>query len=136
MACGRPGPQSACPGQRRNDLTERIDELLLAEVPENPASAHAELHSETPGLIIDRLSILSLKLYHTGEEIARPDAPSGHAERNQGRLAVLQAQRDDLSGCLDQLWSALLRGDRRFKIYRQLKMYNDPALNPVLYNPT
>ena len=119
--------------QRRNDLTEQIDELLLASLPAHPSREGAPLHSETPGLIIDRLSILSLKLYHTREEIYRPGAPAGHAERNRGRLAILRSQRDDLSICLDQLWQAVLQGDRRFKLYRQLKMYNDPSLNPALY---
>ena len=119
--------------QRRNDLTEHIDELLLASLPSHPARDQSPLHSETPGLMIDRLSILSLKLYHTREEIDRPDAPNGHAERNRKRLATLQAQRADLSTCLDQLWNAVLRGERRFKLYRQLKMYNDPTLNPALY---
>lgn len=117
--------------QHRNDLTERIDELLLASTPEN---AGAVLHSETPGMMIDRLSILSLKLYHTREEIERTSAPPGHAERNRARLAVLETQRNDLVLCLDKLWAAVLRGEKRFKVYRQLKMYNDPTLNPALYN--
>jgi hypothetical protein len=118
--------------QQRNDLTEQLDEMLLASLPS--PSVEAELHSETPGLMIDRLSILSLKLYHTREEIERSDAPEGHRERNLARLAVLTTQRDDLGQCLDRLWAAVLRGDRRFKVYRQLKMYNDPALNPAVYN--
>ena len=120
--------------QQRNDLVERIDEMLLASLPPHPARARAELHSETPGLIIDRLSILSLKLFHTREEIERPDAPPGHSERNQNRLAILQQQREDLSLCLDQLWQAVTNGKRRFQLYRQLKMYNDPSLNPAVYS--
>lgn len=120
--------------QRRNDLTEHIDGLLLASLPADPLRDQSPLHSETPGLMIDRLSILSLKLYHTHEEIERPDAPHGHAERNRERLATLQAQRTDLSSCLDALWDAVWRGQRRFKLYRQLKMYNDPTLNPALYS--
>lgn len=120
--------------QCRNDVTEQIDELLLAALPTLPQRDQAPLHSETPGLIIDRLSILSLKLYHTHEEIERVDAPPGHAERNRARLTILEAQRDDLSACLDQLWQAVCKAERRFKLYRQLKMYNDPTLNPALYN--
>ena len=120
--------------QRRNDLTEQLDQLLLTSLPAHPARELAPLHSETPGLIIDRLSILSLKLYHTREEIDRVHAPCGHAERNRARLAILEAQRADLSSCLEQLWQAVLQGERRFKLYRQLKMYNDPSLNPALYN--
>jgi hypothetical protein len=93
----------------------------------------AELHSESPGLIIDRLSIMALKIYHTREEAQRTDAPPGHAERNHDRLIILEEQRADLAGCLDQLWRETLKGTRRFKIYRQLKMYNDPSLNPAIY---
>jgi Protein of unknown function (DUF4254) len=120
--------------QRRNDLTEELDRILMAwletESLPNPA---APLNSESPGLIIDRLSILALKIYHTREESQRADAPEGHAERNLKRLAVLEEQRADLAGCLDALWQQTLAGTRRFKIYRQLKMYNDPSLNPAIY---
>jgi hypothetical protein len=120
--------------QRRNDLAEQIDARLLAGLaPQGLPNMRAELHSESPGLMIDRLSILALRLYHTREELARPNAPAGHAERNQARLAILIEQRDDLAGCLIRLWDQVLSGERCFKIYRQLKMYNDPTLNPVLY---
>lgn len=120
--------------QERNDLTEQIDTLLmtLAGV-QNDA---APLHSETPGLMIDRLSILSLKLYHTAEEAHRKSATAEHRARNLLRQAVLEEQRRDLSGCLEELWAQVLRGERRFKLYRQMKMYNDPELNPVLYAGT
>ena len=123
--------------QRRNDLAEQCDLLLLEELAARrdgqAANEQAPLHSESPGLMIDRLSILALKIYHTREEIERPDAPAGHAERNRKRLAMLMEQRDDLAACLDQLWSEAQAGTRRFKVYRQLKMYNDPALNPAIY---
>ncbi|HET8635235.1 MAG TPA: DUF4254 domain-containing protein [Acidobacteriaceae bacterium] len=124
--------------QRRNDLMERCDGLLLEALagreskPRLPA-AEAPLHSETPGLILDRMSILALKIFHTREETLRADAPEGHAERNRERLRLLEEQRDDLAGCLDALWADVVRGERRFKLYRQLKMYNDPALNPAVY---
>jgi hypothetical protein len=122
--------------QLRNDLAERCDTLLLAALsPHNLPNPTAELNSESPGLMIDRLSILALKIYHTQEEIERGEREhSQHAERNRQRLALLLEQRADLSGCLDALWSQVLSGERRFKLYRQLKMYNDPTLNPVLYN--
>jgi Protein of unknown function (DUF4254) len=120
--------------QRRNDLVEEIDRLLLARAEaDGRVSADAELHSETPGLMIDRLSILSLKLFHTREELARNDAPDGHGERNRMRLEILAQQQRDLAHCLDRLWQEVCAGTRRFKIYRQLKMYNDPALNPAMY---
>ena len=116
--------------QRRNDLMEQIDTLLLAAVDQN---AEAPLHSETPGLIIDRLSILSLKLFHTQEEACRSSAPEAHRSRNGERLAILKDQRGELVGCLAALWTDAQHGHRRFKLYRQMKMYNDPTLNPVLY---
>jgi hypothetical protein len=93
----------------------------------------APLNSESPSLIVDRLSILSLKIYHSREEAARENAPDGHAERNSARLAILEEQRADLAGCLDALWRETLAGRRRFKLYLQLKMYNDPSLNPAIY---
>jgi Protein of unknown function (DUF4254) len=122
--------------QRRNDLSEQCDVLLLNFLSQqNLPDPGAELHSESPGLILDRLSILSLKLFHTREEIERPGAPAGHGERNLERLRILVEQRDDLAGALDRLWQQVLAGRRRFKLYRQLKMYNDPALNPAVYGP-
>jgi hypothetical protein len=120
--------------QLRNDLAERCDALLLASLSaRNLPNPSAALNSESPGLMIDRLSILALKIFHTQEEIDRPSAPAGHHERNRGRLALLTEQRDDLVHCLDRLWEEVLAGTRRFKIYRQLKMYNDPTLNPAIY---
>lgn len=120
--------------QRRNDLAEQIDERLLEELRERELPrAEAPLHSESPGLIVDRLSILALKIYHTREEAARADAPAGHAERNRARREILEEQRGDLAACLDALWRETLEGRRRFKVYRQLKMYNDPLLNPAIY---
>jgi hypothetical protein len=120
--------------QRRNDLTEQCDRLLLDFLHQQglPA-ADAELHSESPGLMLDRLSILSLKVFHTREEIARKGAPAGHRERNLERLDILLEQRGDLAASLDRLWQQILEQRRSFKLYRQLKMYNDPALNPAVY---
>jgi hypothetical protein len=120
--------------QLRNDLIEQLDQKMLAWVEARalPDPA-AQLSSEPPGMIIDRLSILALKIYHTKEEAERQDAPAGHAERNRERLAILEEQRGDLAGCLDRLWHETLDGTRRFKVYRQLKMYNDPTLNPAIY---
>jgi hypothetical protein len=124
--------------QIRNDLAEQCDTLLLNQAtaalrPKGGPSSTAPLNSESAGLMIDRLSILALKIFHTEEEIDRPNAPPGHRDRNRERLARLTEQRDDLVACLDQLWSEVLQGTRRFKIYRQLKMYNDPTLNPAIY---
>jgi hypothetical protein len=110
--------------QKRNDLVEALDRtLLVAAGAQNPA---APLHSESPGLILDRLSVLALKLYHTAEEAHRTTA-------SEARLDLLREQRADLAACLDELWQQTLAGRRRFKLYRQLKMYNDPDLNPAVY---
>jgi hypothetical protein len=119
--------------QLRNDLAEQIDLNLLEFLAHQqiPTSVDAPLHSESPGLIVDRLSILALKIFHTAEESHR--STPEHQHRNLRRLAVLNEQRDDLAACLDTLWCDVLAGRRRFKLYRQFKMYNDPALNPVLY---
>jgi hypothetical protein len=95
--------------------------------------AEAPLHSETPGLMIDRLSILALKVYHTSEETRRASATETHRLWNVDRLALLEEQREDLAACLDALWAEVLKGTRRFKLYRQMKMYNDPELNPAVY---
>jgi hypothetical protein len=120
--------------QRRNDLAEQCDTILLDHLRSlNLPNPKAELNSESPGLIIDRLSILALKLFHTAEQIARTNAPEGHSDRNRHRLQILQDQRNDLARCLDRLWQQALAGERSFKLYRQLKMYNDPSLNPSVY---
>lgn len=120
--------------QRRNDAVEELDRYLLDQLAARGLpNPEASLHSETPGLMIDRLSILALKIYHTREETCRDQAPPGHVERNCERLAILEEQRADLASCFDNLWSETLAGKRRFKLYRQLKMYNDPALNPAIY---
>ena len=120
--------------QRRNDLAEELDRALLAFLAgRGLPNCDAALNSESPGLIIDRLSILSLKIWHTREEAERAGAGPAHAERNRERLAVLTEQRADLARCLDSLWTDTLAGKRRFKLYRQMKMYNDPTLNPAIY---
>lgn len=120
--------------QRRNDLMELCDLLALSELAKRDLpKGDAPLHSESIGLILDRLSILALKIFHTREEIERSGAPATHAERNRSRLEILNEQRSDLAAALDVLWADVLAGRRRFKIYRQLKMYNEPALNPSIY---
>ena len=119
--------------QQRNDLVEQIDAWLLQHVVPASAGSARPLHSETPGMMLDRLSILALKLFHTEEEAGRPDASAAHRERNLSRLTILKEQREDLTRALEGLLHAILAGEKSFKLYRQLKMYNDPELNPQVY---
>ena len=120
--------------QRRNDLIEAIDEamtsaLQAAGVEPRPGS---RLHSETPGAIIDRLSILALKIYHMRQEAERGDAVASHRAVCAERLGILERQRADLAGCLRTLHDELLSGSATFRTYRQFKMYNDPETNPAV----
>lgn len=119
--------------QQRNDAIERIDEVLLGDLRHVARRSGARLHSETPGAMIDRLSILSLKIYHMSLQVLRTDADADHIDACRAKLARLQEQRADLQGCFDDAIAAASRGDVYFKIYRQYKMYNDPTLNPQLY---
>lgn len=120
--------------QRRNDLIESIDVALVETLAalETEVRAGARLHSETPGAIIDRLSILALKIYHMREETERGDASPGHRAECAARLEVLARQRADLASCLEELQRDLASGRARFRTYRQFKMYNDPETNPAL----
>lgn len=110
--------------QGRNDSVERIDEILAQRLG-TPAKA-ARLHSETPGMMIDRLSILALKIRAMGAQLAREDASAAHKAACAGRLKTLEEQREDLRRCLDRLLAECSRGAAWFKVYRQFKMYNDP----------
>jgi hypothetical protein len=118
--------------QARNDAVEAFDAWLLAQLPAAPPAA--PLHSETPGMIIDRLSILALKVYHMRIEAVRVEAGAEQRRACEARCSVLTEQQRDLEECLDRLFTALARGQARFKLYRQFKMYNDPGLNPELYS--
>ena len=121
--------------QLRNDSIENLDIHFDTILRDNniKAGKGALCNSETPGSIIDRLSILSLKIYHMREESMRTDAEPGNRTLADKRLFVLQQQRRDLATALDQLLSDLSQGIKRHKIYHQFKMYNDPRFNPSLY---
>jgi hypothetical protein len=93
----------------------------------------AKLNSETAGAMIDRLSILSLKIHHMRLQTERTDVDRAHIESCRAKLARLEEQRTDLAACLDRLLGECARGESYFKVYRQFKMYNDPALNPAVY---
>jgi hypothetical protein len=122
--------------QRRNDMIEQMDQFLLDVLNSKNVknSEDTEINSETPGSIIDRLSINALKIYHMDEEIQRKEVKDEHRQRCSGKLSVLQEQRNDLKECLEQLLADLSSGKKRLKVYQQMKMYNDESLNPVLYS--
>lgn len=117
--------------QCRNDAVEAIDELLLGMLP--VPRADARLNSETAGAMIDRLSILALKIRHMRVQTGRVEAGAQHVFACDAKLRRLIAQREDLGRCLDRLLDEARQGRGTFKVYRQFKMYNDPTLNPWLY---
>lgn len=119
--------------QQRNDAIEHIDEALLARVAGIPVATDAWHNSETAGAMIDRLSILALKIHHMRAQTLRPDATQEHVARCAEKLMRLERQRDDLAHCLDALLTQAAEGRAFWRIYRQFKMYNDPTLNPYLY---
>jgi hypothetical protein len=121
--------------QQRNDWIERIDEVLIDMLAEAGAApqAIARLNTETPGSAIDRLSIMSLRMYHLNEQLARRDVDEAHFDRVRQRLARCRAQQADLSQSLVELLADLAAGRKELKVYRQMKMYNDATLNPYLY---
>ena len=117
--------------QHRTDLVERIDDHYMMEFKDVQHLPDATLNTETPAWAIDRLSILALKIYHFSIEANRGDAE--HRAKCQAKLDTLLTQREDLSTAIDQLLGDLAAGRKRMKLYRQMKMYNDPSLNPSLY---
>lgn len=118
--------------QARNDAMERVDDALLRATADWPRAADARLSSETAGAMIDRMSILSLKIHHMGLQTVRTDVDDAHRESTRAKQAQLRTQRADLASCYDRLLDELRAGTGFFKIYRQFKMYNDPSLNPAL----
>lgn len=119
--------------QERNDAVEAIDEAILEQLAEVAHGDSARLSSETAGAMIDRLSILALKIFHMRVQTQRTDAGAAHVDACTRKLRRLLVQRQDLAACLDQLLSDAHAGRAYFKVYLQFKMYNDPALNPYLY---
>jgi len=119
--------------QRRNDAIEKIDEALLARLTAVVPAADAWHNSETAGSMVDRLSILALKIFHMQAEATRADASDEHRALCRERLARLLLQRNDLARCFDTLLARAVEGRAFWRVYRQFKMYNDAALNPYLY---
>jgi hypothetical protein len=120
--------------QVRTDMVEFIDSYFLDLYKNSTPLPNATINTESPAWAIDRLSILALKIYHMQEEVDRPSATDEHRSQCSAKLSVLLAQRTDLSTSIDELLADIEAGKKYMKVYKQMKMYNDPSLNPVLYN--
>ena len=119
--------------QDRTDLVEQIDSYFLHQYSDVNVHPDAKINTESPAWAIDRLSILALKIYHMREQVNRTDTDETHREKCRAKLNVLLEQQRDLSTAIDQLLEDIATGAKYMKTYRQMKMYNDPSTNPVLY---
>jgi hypothetical protein len=119
--------------QERTDVVEYIDSYFMQKYANVKVKDGAKINSESPAWTFDRLSILALKIYHMQEEATRPEASQDHRDKCQAKLNVLLEQRTDLSTAIDDLLADIENGDKFMKAYKQMKMYNDDELNPVLY---
>ena len=119
--------------QDRTDLVELIDSYFLDKFSNVNVKPDATINTESPAWAVDRLSILALKIFHMRIEAERTDTPSAQQELCRSKLAVLMEQKIDLSGAIDMLLDDMAAGRKFMKVYKQMKMYNDPTLNPVLY---
>ena len=119
--------------QDRTDLVEEIDTYFRQEYADVVVRPEATINTESPAWAIDRLSILALKIWHMREQTERADADAAHVAKCQAKLDVLLEQREDLTAAIDQLLADIAAGRKFMKVYRQMKMYNDPETNPVLY---
>ncbi len=120
--------------QHRTDVVEKMDDHFVEFFKNHKSLPEARLNSETPAWLLDRMSILVLKIYHMKEQTERTDASPEHIAKCNARLSVLLEQRADMAGCFDDLMEDVRNGKRRIKVYRQMKMYNDASMNPVLYS--
>ena len=119
--------------QERTDMVEYIDGYFLQKYSNVVVKEKAKINSESPAWAFDRLSILALKIYHMNEEANRAEASQAHRDKCQEKLNILLEQRTDLSTAIDDLLNDIEKGDKFMKVYKQMKMYNDDDLNPVLY---
>ena len=121
--------------QARNDMIEKVDDAITDLLTQQGVSppADAPINTETSGSAIDRLSIMALRLYHYREQLERDDIDAGHRDKVQARIELCEQQHADLSNSLQQLIDDIFAGRKRHKTYRQMKMYNDPSLNPAIY---
>jgi hypothetical protein len=119
--------------QVRTDMVEYIDSYFLEQYKDVKPNADATINTESPAWAIDRLSILALKIFHMQAEVNRADASEEHKQACAAKLAILLEQRTDLSKAIDDLLADIASGKKYMKVYKQMKMYNDPRLNPILY---
>ncbi|NVK03771.1 MAG: DUF4254 domain-containing protein [Flavobacteriia bacterium] len=119
--------------QDRTDMVEEIDTWFREKYADVEMQEGAKINTESPAWAIDRFSILSLKIYHMREEVQRKDVTPEHHSKVAGKLAILEEQKVDLSTAIEELLEDYASGRKYMKVYRQMKMYNDPSLNPVLY---
>lgn len=119
--------------QDRTDTVERMDDFFLEAFRGVTFARDARINSETPAWLLDRMSILMLKIYHMAEQTERKDVSAQHVALCREKLSVLLEQKEDMRHAFDDLMDDIAAGRRRFKVYRQMKMYNDASLNPVLY---
>lgn len=119
--------------QERTDMVEYIDSYFLDKYKNAEVKPSAKINTESPAWAIDRLSILALKIYHMQQEVMRNDVSEAHKAACQKKLDILLEQRTDLSSAIDELIGDIEKGEKYMKVYKQMKMYNDPELNPVLY---
>lgn len=120
--------------QHRTDTVEQIDELLSENFKNINVKENARMNSETPAWLLDRMSILQLKIYHFKEQLERNDADETHLNSVKHKLMILEIQEQDLEKSYDELMEDLGSGQKYMKLYKQMKMYNDPNLNPVFYS--
>ena len=119
--------------QDRTDMVEKIDDWFWNFFGSKNDLTCGKINTESPAWVVDRLSILALKIYHMQEQVDRTDSDAGHKEKVSEKLAVLLEQKEDLSLAFNQLIDDVMEGRKYMKVYRQMKMYNDESLNPVLY---
>ena len=119
--------------QDRTDIVEQIDDYFVETFKDVQLLPTAKQNSETPAWLLDRMSILMLKIYHMEEQVNRKDVDADHIQRCQAKLSVLVEQKKDMGICFDELMEDFGVGNKKMKVYRQMKMYNDSSLNPVLY---
>lgn len=120
--------------QDRTDLVEQIDSYFRQKYADVKVKEDATINTESPAWAVDRLSILALKIYHMNEQVERKDASEEHKAKCQAKLNVLLEQQVDLGTAINQLLNDIQNGKKYMKVYKQMKMYNDPSTNPILYN--